>query len=302
MIARAALVAGLAFASPLAALELALTPNARLTVERNTAPDSYSAPVGVFADGKVPELVVEGQIDRSVWRIEAPGLTPLQVMRPLRDQIEAAGYSVILDCAAETCGGYDFRFATETLPGPNMYVNIRAFHFLTAIKGPQESPREVVTILSSSSASSAYAQVIRASTILEQTPADTAPVPSDDFAQIFLAQGHIVLSALEFNSGTSDLGQGPFPRLAALAAFLKERPTVRIALVGHTDTVGGLNANIALSRLRAQSVRERLISAHGIAPDRVEAEGVGYLAPVASNQTAQGRDANRRVEAVLLGE
>ncbi len=302
MIARVALLAGLAVASPSAALELALPPTARLTVERNTAPDSYSAPVGIFADGKVPELVVEGQIDRSVWRIEAPGLTPLQVMRPLRDQIKAAGYSVILDCAAEACGGYDFRFATETLPGPNMYVNIRAFHFLTAIMGPQKSPREVVTVLSSSSASSAYAQVIRASTTLEQTSAATVPVPSDDFAQIFLTQGHIVLSALEFNSGTSDLGQRPFPHLAALAAFLKDRPTVRIALVGHTDTVGGLDANIALSRRRAQSVRERLISAHGIAPDRIEAEGMGYLAPVASNLTAQGREANRRVEAILLGE
>jgi len=75
---------------------------------------------------------------------------------------------------------------------------------------------------------------------------------------------------------------------------------MRIALVGHTDTVGGLQGNIALSRERAQAVRQRLIDDYDIAPERVEAEGTGYLAPLATNRTAEGREANRRVEAVLL--
>ena len=76
---------------------------------------------------------------------------------------------------------------------------------------------------------------------------------------------------------------------------------MRIALVGHTDTVGGLEANINVSRARARSVRQRLIESYGIAEERLDAEGMGYLAPVASNLTAEGRDQNRRVEVVLLG-
>ncbi len=75
---------------------------------------------------------------------------------------------------------------------------------------------------------------------------------------------------------------------------------IRIMLVGHTDSVGGLDPNIALSRDRAASVRQRLIDAYGVAPNRLEAQGMGYLAPIASNLTAQGRETNRRVEAVLL--
>jgi len=94
-----------------------------------------------------------------------------------------------------------------------------------------------------------------------------------------------------------DAGAGALERLAA---FLKDQPTVRIALVGHTDSVGSLQPNIALSRSRAAAVRDRLIEIYDIPPAQIEAEGMGYLAPVASNLTAQGREDNRRVEAVLL--
>jgi OOP family OmpA-OmpF porin len=75
---------------------------------------------------------------------------------------------------------------------------------------------------------------------------------------------------------------------------------MRLALVGHTDDTGDLQANTSVSTRRAQAVRTRLINAHGVASDRIEAQGVGYLAPITSNATAEGRDLNRRVEAVLL--
>ena len=73
-----------------------------------------------------------------------------------------------------------------------------------------------------------------------------------------------------------------------------------MVLVGHTDSVGLLEPNIALSRSRAESVRQRLINQYGVPEDRIDAHGMGYLAPIATNLTAQGREANRRVEAVLL--
>lgn len=85
-----------------------------------------------------------------------------------------------------------------------------------------------------------------------------------------------------------------------LAGYLTDNPNTRLALVGHTDDTGALQANIAVSKSRAEAVRTRLIDAHGVAPDRIEAQGVGYLSPLTSNATPEGRDLNRRVEAVLL--
>jgi OOP family OmpA-OmpF porin len=307
---RAAAVSLFVLASPAFALDFTLPATARQTVERNTSPDTYAAPVGIFANGAVPTMIVEGDVQRSAWRLDSPGLTPFQVMRPLRAQLVEAGYEVVLDCAAKRCGGFDFRFATETLPGPNMYVNIRAFHFVTGARMVEGEVSEVVTVLASTSATSAYVQIIHAGAIGESgaTVETTADLPvatetgaEEDFATLLLRRGHAVLSDLDFDVGSTELGAGPFDTLIQLAAFLEAQPTMRIALVGHTDTVGGLEPNISISRARARSVRQRLVDRYDVSADRMDAEGMGYLAPIASNLEAAGRDANRRVEVVLLG-
>ena len=61
----------------------------------------------------MPNLTLEGAIARRVWRLDSPGLTPLQVLAPLRTQLEAQGYEIVFECAARTCGGFDFRFVRE---------------------------------------------------------------------------------------------------------------------------------------------------------------------------------------------
>tara|TARA_R110002012_G_scaffold5711_5_gene26569 strand:+ start:39792 stop:40727 length:936 start_codon:yes stop_codon:yes gene_type:complete len=298
----------LAMASMGGAVELTLPPSARLTAERDTAPDIYAAPVSVFKDNEVQTIRIEGDVKRSAWRIEIAAATPLQILRPLRRELEAEGYTILLDCDAPSCGGFDFRFAIETLPAPNMYVDIRSYQFITALKGTTSAPENVVTILTSTETSSAYVQIIQADVPLSDRGASTprqaavaAGMPdANGLAQGLLDRGHVVLSALEFDSGTSSLGNKTFAALENLAAFLKAQPEVQVVLVGHTDSVGLLEPNMALSRSRAESVRQRLIKQYGVPEDRIDAHGMGYLAPIATNLTAQGREANRRVEAVLL--
>ena len=87
-----------------------------------------------------------------------------------------------------------------------------------------------------------------------------------------------------------------------LAAFIQARPGLKLALVGHTDSTGGLDGNIAVSRKRAEAVRDRLIADYGVPSTNVQAQGMGYLAPIANNLTAAGREANRRVEVIVLGQ
>ena len=77
------------------------------------------------------------------------------------------------------------------------------------------------------------------------------------------------------------------------------KPARTVARVGHTDSAGGLDGNIALSKQRAGSVLERLVSDYGVSRLQLEAEGMGYLAPVATNLTEDGRNANRRVEVII---
>lgn len=294
------------------AVELQLPASARQVMSRDTSQDQYTAPTGPFAEGHVPGTLIEGSVARSAWRIDVAGLTPLQLIAPLRRQLVDAGFEIVLDCAAHACGGYDFRFGTEVLPAPSMYVNIRNFHVLTALQTGGNAPDVAVSVMASASSGASYVQIMQAGSTQITTDIRTsavtpqpniAPVPaapSGPMETLLARDGHVVLDGLRFESGTSDLGVGPFEVLRTLADTLRANPDVTIALVGHTDNVGSLDGNIALSRNRARAVRERLIGRYDIPAARVEAEGMGYLAPHTSNLTAQGREANRRVEAVVL--
>jgi len=89
-------------------------------------------------------------------------------------------------------------------------------------------------------------------------------------------------------------------RLAQIGKALATVADRHVLVEGHTDSSGGDEYNLRLSRLRAEAVRSVLI-AGGVAPDRVESQGYGKTRPVASNATAGGRAQNRRVEIVLQG-
>lgn len=283
---------------PVAAQTLTLPDSARQVSERISPLDSYDMPIGPFADGSVPVRPVEGRVERITWRLQAGSSTTLQLLVPLRDHLLAQGYDIVFECEARSCGGFDFRFAIEVVPTPDMNVSINDYRFLSATRG-----EEVLTLLVSRSPPDGYLQMIRV------TPQDVKPPPlvveetvrgAGGLLSDLTRDGHVILDDLSFESGAVALGEGPFASLALLAAYLADNPGARLALVGHTDDTGDLQANIDVSTRRAQAVRTRLIERHGVAPDRVQAQGVGYLAPLTSNVTPEGRELNRRVEAVLL--
>ena len=88
------------------------------------------------------------------------------------------------------------------------------------------------------------------------------------------------------------------PALAEIAKALTAKPTLRVEIVGHTDDRGTAAYNLDLSRRRAANVEAALVREHGIAAGRLTSSGAGSGAPVASNDTEEGRAKNRRVELV----
>lgn len=132
-----------------------------------------------------------------------------------------------------------------------------------------------------------------------QSPVGQTPVgaPQTLGSRLELGQPQ-PLEDLVFASGSSELAPGDYLSLDALAAWLKADAARKVTLVGHTDASGGLEANVRLSKARAESVRRRLIGTLGVSAGQVTAEGVGYLAPRATNQTEEGRQQNRRVEVI----
>lgn len=295
------------FCVPAGALTLDMPGPALETASVVLPLSSYALPTAPWDGATVPSRLVEGRLERRAWRIDLPGSTTLELLVPLRAQLAAQGYTTVFECETRACGGFDFRFATEVLPEPDMHVDLGDFRFLSAEQGD-----EVVSLLVSRSTAAGFVQMTHLAPPPAIAPVPDASRPPDvsgpaagtppDLGARLTETGVLVLDDLRFDLGSTSLQADKYPSLLALSGWLAKDTARRIALVGHTDTVGALEPNIAISRARAQSVRDLLVNAYGVAPAQLTAEGVGYLSPRASNATEEGRALNRRVEAVVIAE
>jgi len=110
--------------------------------------------------------------------------------------------------------------------------------------------------------------------------------------------GHTVVNGILFDTGKADLKPESDPALQEVAKMLKGNAALKVYVVGHTDNVGGLAANMDLSKRRAASVVQSLTTKYGVSAAQLQSYGDGPYAPVASNDSEDGRTLNRRVELV----
>lgn len=112
--------------------------------------------------------------------------------------------------------------------------------------------------------------------------------------------GKAALYGILFDVGKSDIKPESAEALKQITDYLNANPAVNIIVVGHTDNTGTYANNILLSKARAESVKNYLISVGKINTSRLMSEGAGQYCPVTTNATEDGRTLNRRVEIVKL--
>jgi len=110
--------------------------------------------------------------------------------------------------------------------------------------------------------------------------------------------GHAAVYGIYFDTDKAEIKPESEPAFAEMAKLLKANPALNLFVVGHTDATGEIGHNMKLSEARAASVTNALAAKYGIAASRLAPHGVGPLAPVASNDSDEGRAKNRRVELV----
>jgi OOP family OmpA-OmpF porin len=123
-------------------------------------------------------------------------------------------------------------------------------------------------------------------------------VTAEELAGDLKSQGHAPVYGILFDTNKADIKPESDAALKQVAALLQRNPLLKLYVVGHTDNVGQLAANVDLSKRRAAAIVDELITKYRIAVPRLVGEGVGPFAPVASNATEEGRAKNRRVELV----
>lgn len=112
----------------------------------------------------------------------------------------------------------------------------------------------------------------------------------------------ITLGDVLFNTNKAQLKAGGIHNVRKLADFLSENPQHKVLIEGYTDSIGSNVLNQKLSERRANNVRAALVNDMGISSERIATRGYGEEFPVASNDTATGRQLNRRVEIIISDE
>lgn len=107
--------------------------------------------------------------------------------------------------------------------------------------------------------------------------------------------GFIDLYGLYFDTGSHTLKDSSVPAMSEIVKYLQTNSSIKLYVVGHTDSDGSFELNQSLSQRRAQEVVRRLVSENGIGSTRLKGVGAGLMTPIASNDTEEGKALNRRV-------
>ena len=259
-----------------------------------------------------PPLVLEGKLTR-LW-YEAPGNTrSLELYRNYVNELAAQGFKPLYDSTQDAAAVKWTNFlASFSSAGKDFIKNNRSEYVMYAAQantirtGTFQKDNTTVRLVAvdwnkSDDDYKARQGAYVAVDILETKAMQQSMVvvSASEISQSIAASGKVAIYGIFFDTGKADIQPESKASLDQIAAFLKAEPSVKLHVVGHTDSVGGFDSNMALSKRRADAVAAVLSKNYGVAPARMVGNGVASLAPVASNSSEEGRAKNRRVELVL---
>lgn len=275
--------------------------------------DEFELPLGPAvwgADGvKVPKekATLEGRITRILYR-GPDGKSTLDIVSNYQSALEGAGFETLYKCGSD-CGnsfeallyGPTEKRIRKTETSGSAFDIPQDVRFLAARLTDSDRVVHVAVLAAYDNGFGALSKrPVTLLQIIEAKSMDTGmvTVDADAIGKGIDATGHMAIYGVQFDTNSSRIKVDSSPVLAEIAKLLESRPSLNLLVVGHTDNQGEFEYNMNLSNQRAHSVVNHLVERHGIDKGRLNAAGVGYLAPVATNDSPDGRARNRRVELV----
>ena len=263
--------------------------------------DTYDLLTGaVSRQGPSSVASLEGKVTQISYR--NPGArSTLEVLRNYEGELTAAGFEILFTCSNEDCGGRDFNHAVMDYQS-GFAENYRDQRFMAARRTRADSDFAVslYVVRNTSEGGSRANQIFFQLDVIEGAAMETemVDVDAETMAREISETGSISLYGIHFDTGMTDIQPESESTLGEIASLLRDNTGLSLFVVGHTDNVGAMDYNRDLSRRRAVAVVAALVGEHGVDGARLQAEGVGPLSPVASNEAEAGRALNRRVELV----
>lgn len=251
------------------------------------------------------KLSLEGRITRILYR-GPEGRSTLEIFRNYRTALESAGFEVLFSCSDKECGYLfhwllykDRKMIKTTKTSGSAFDRPEDIRYLSAKKTAEDGAIIHVSLLVAID-SIWTKKPVTLLEVIKIKSMDTAMVSvnAEVMAEGIDATGHIAIYGIYFDTDSDSLKAKSDSTLEEIGKLLTKRPSLKLLVVGHTDSQGGYDYNMSLSQRRAAAVVKALTQRFGVDAMRLKPAGVGYLSPVATNDTADGQAQNRRVELV----
>ncbi len=265
--------------------------------------ESYPLIIGPYKKS-IPTKKVSGKITTVNYRID-PKVGPYAVHMNYINALLKAGFSLIYECSAVSCGNYILRDNLKpTIHAKNhnsdFYNLTRKSHYYLFSAEKVTPNGKVYATMYSMQISGKHSVEMVVDIIEERVMSKVAlNVDSHTLSKQIQATGSVSLYGIEFDFDKHTLKDSSAKQLSEIADFLQKSKSVSLYVVGHTDNKGMFGYNQDLSKRRAQEVVNTLVSNYQIDKDRLVPVGVGPVAPKAANDTESNMQQNRRVELVL---
>ena len=285
--------------------------NSEIVAFSNKAFDQYTLPLGKA--GKVDfnnytvsfenSKKLEGRVIRITYTAPV-GRSALEVFRNYQDDLKNNNFNILFAGSKNELGNtFNYNYFDVNKTNQLLMYSPANQNFLAAESAEGDIAIGLYITEFEGGASTVKVQknqVLIQLDIVEQKKMEQKMVviKSSEIAEAINKNGRIALYGILFDFNQTTIKPESEESIKEIASFLNENPTIKVSLVGHTDNVGGLESNMKLSEGRAKAVLEYLSTKYSIDKNRLFAAGVGYLSPVATNKTEEGRSKNRRVEIV----
>ncbi len=245
-------------------------------------------------------LRLEGRTTKIRYEI-AKGRSSLEVTRNYESALKEKGFAVLFSCADKTCFTGNLRDSyllgqqIDTDNGLSSRYFDRARYVLFKLERPEGAMHVSLLTGEDKQQVSAFILVVETKGM---EGGKIAFIDAGKMAQSIGDQRKIDIYGIVFDFDKDDVRPESKPTLDEIAKLLNKESGLRLNIVGHTDNRGAAEYNNDLSRRRAANVVAALTRDYGIDAARLTSSGAGFSAPVASNDTEEGRAKNRRVELV----
>lgn len=215
----------------------------------------------------------------------------LEVYRNYESALMKAGFESLFSCVNPQCGD----MAWQLYHAP---FEITSQRFLAARRARPEG--DVYVSLYVMDHTISRGSLFVALDIIEMKPMESGliTVSAEAMAKEIAASGRVALYGIYFDFNKAEIKPESEPTISEIAKLLKQQPSLKLLVTGHTDNVGTMAYNVELSQRRAEAIVNRLVTRYGIEQRRLTPHGLGFKSPLATNSTEEGRAKNRRVELV----